>query len=653
MILKKSLVRIIGIIFLIGMMCISITACDSSSDDEKKTKEFKEDVTEETTEEETKGPENEILKIKNITEGEFSYYENAIEWLLFEGRGSDAIALESDRYKNYLSDDIISKYVSERAEGYVTDILTQDKFPIFEESDYDYTDAKVPLFIQCKDESGSNVFGTFEEMKASMTNNRARYSYINDGTLKYQIYLWQEKSFSYDEVILKETEKYGFNNISVLSVDNENRIMELFDNTYCCYYQCEFDNDAKIISIQVSQDNMDKYYVFYELLKQYVDKGYYVSVRDFDNDGVEDIFLAGESYFGVFKYDGVKVNPSYKNSNTYANITEVTKNGYYYLDDEGGYLTASVLEIYAYSDENMGMDESFEVGYDKMGDYYFPVNDVWTLEEYIADKNRVLDSIRITETVYGRSMNYISADYLELFADTHGITEYIKNMEEEINKDWVNAYRYLLSTDNFDDLINKPVSDGMGVLESGGTIKGFCLHDWNNDGQPELFVQKEYGSYTATFCYEYNSADKTVNNLDYYIECFSGSNLSAYESLLPYYNELGGNGMLSSEKSMTLGYRVDNGNIVKFNNYAVSCMYYANVYEYNMNMQMVTSYSEEFDWSWVNDGTEMSELTYSPLEQGEKAVYDEIMSNYVPFDFVEISQDNITKYIVEDYISVD
>ena len=234
----------------------------------------------------------------------------------------------------------------------------------------------------------------------------------------------------------------------------------------------------------------------------------------------------------------------------------------------------------------------------------------------------------------------------EMYTEIHSTKEDTEKEQNEKNKEWMTSYKNFLLNYDSQELINQPIKERQATLESGGTVKGFFLYDFNSDGQPELMVQKVYGRrVSGTLLYTYNSEKKTVekygNNI--YLQNEAGDTLFDGSEILSY-NEMNGNGLLLYDGCEALGYRKDDGRIVSFFwpgvDYTVGAGF--RVYmQTDINLSIYDVYEESFDYGWVSGK--------KSVEQKDKTLYQDTMNNYVPFMFRSINIDNINKYVVEDY----
>lgn len=155
----------------------------------------------------------------------------------------------------------------------------------------------------------------------------------------------------------------------------------------------------------------------------------------------------------------------------------------------------------------------------------------------------------------------------------------------------------------------------------------------------------DIGISTGTFVYAYDSEKKIVERYgdDIYLTVEVGTVLKNADDI-ERYKEANGNGLLLYRNAQALGYRKDNGQIVTFHWPGGSFRTGLGFYVYDISKDtksLVASYEET-----VASADDPSGVF---LEQGDKELYEDIMSNYVPFMFRTINEDNINKYIVQDY----
>lgn len=570
--------------------------------------ETKESDEDKTIEAETQAPTEEDLEKetesvavrKDITEADFELYKESIEWFLFNKVTVSKYKDEMINYEKYISKDLLESGLSQCAN---TDINSQKVFPLFEKNG-DIYNLKL-------DENRNTMYGDYLEMMATMSADaEANYkiSFLNDNMNK--------------ESVLKYVyESVGYTNISILSVDNENRTMRVYDSVHNCYYTCTYDMDGKINTIKVEDEDKKVYRTIYDfLVKKLKDSDSFVcGIRDFNGDGKLEVLLGEtdfkEQYVEIYQYD----NGEMKLITTYDVQFFETVIG---LTEDGYLLDAT---------------------------YYVP-----TIKSYRLQNDEIVmvfDSNDILDTLYGRDIHVLNDSTIQLFAETHHIKEDIEREYAEKNKDWVNSYKNFLLNYDSRELINQPVLEMMGAYGEGGTVKGFFLYDVNNDGQPELMVQKVYGAnFSGTLLYTYNSETKTVENYGtgtedvFYLKNEKGDTLTDSADVEMYKN-MNGNGLLLYDGVQALGYRKDNGWIIAFSwnggtfDKGVGITAFMEIN--SDGSESHTIYRESFD-----NGEASGE---SSLSQRDKTLYEAIMNNYVPFMFRTITVDNINKYVVNDY----
>lgn len=212
--------------------------------------------------------------------------------------------------------------------------------------------------------------------------------------------------------------------------------------------------------------------------------------------------------------------------------------------------------------------------------------------------------------------------------------------EAELEKEWYDVYKTFLENNSFDELVNLPVVQSTGT-STGGEIKGFFLYDMDNDSVPELLIQKIYGNFTGTLVYKYDKKTESVEKSDIYLENQSEGMLDI--EFVSNYKHNGGNGLLVYNHYPALGYRKDNGNLISFHWNGGDNEYGVLIKEYDKDINVVTTYSEKYV---------ASEKDKNCLEQGDKEIYKGIMDNYIPIKFIEITKENIDKFVVNEYKSV-
>ncbi|MGN0374812.1 MAG: hypothetical protein ACI4EN_04870 [Butyrivibrio sp.] len=605
------------------------------------------ETTEETTGETTG---NKTESAKAIMEEDYVLYENALEWFFFEDRGSVAFETEMAEYEEYFTKELMEDELKQRQKEKKDDVLQDKSFPIFTEAKYSYENGPSKVYVPAYTTSYEIKYGTYNQMLKSMPEDEnVRYAWSNDGKFYAAPYYWMEDSMSRDEMILSEKEKEGFHSMSVLSVDIANKKINVYDNTYSCHYCCSFNNKGQIENICISYEDINCYRAYYDFLYKNVDDKNSVAFRDFDEDGIEElmVFYVEDNpgyVIRIYEYEDGKVIKCFEDDTfNYMDIGEITEYGF--LGLRGG-TTSRYLVIdetfYAYEEKALwaGGSASVEYGEDNELEYY--CNGKTDLKTYIEAVGNMLEANRIKETVYGRSTHSLDSEYTELFADTHGLREELEAEKEENGKNWMNAFKAFLKDNDFKELIDQPVKEGMGVFESGGEIKGFFLFDMDRDGEPELLVQKVFNSFSGTFVYKYNAKTKSVERCDMYITNVSDGMLD--DDYVSEYKKCGGNGLLLYKHCPALGYRTDNGNIVTFSWNGGSQSEGIKVNEYDRNMKCVNEYSESFYYG------EVFNKDFKRLEQDDKESYEAIIGNYCPFMFVEINQTNIEKYIVKNYM---
>lgn len=242
-----------------------------------------------------------------------------------------------------------------------------------------------------------------------------------------------------------------------------------------------------------------------------------------------------------------------------------------------------------------------------------------------------------------KSVSVSSSDNTTVQSGTRPHNQEIETTEPEEEKEpgWVITYKELIKDNTFEELIDIPFSYSMVAFDKGGVVKGFFLYDIDKDEIPELMVQKIMDEYTGTMVYKYNTETSIVEVNGIYLENVAGELL--YSGYSEDYEKEGGSGLLMYNHYPALGYRKDNGHIVKFYWNAGSMSAGIGIAEYDDNNNLVSSYEESYFTG------EMYDVDNRLEKDGDEEAYKKIMEMYIPFMFVDITQENIDKYIVENY----
>lgn len=220
------------------------------------------------------------------------------------------------------------------------------------------------------------------------------------------------------------------------------------------------------------------------------------------------------------------------------------------------------------------------------------------------------------------------------------ILEGILEEEEEELPDWALAYRDFLT--ERENLIPILLEEGEGGLR--GFLTGFYLHDLNGDDIPELFLQKDYA---ADYVYTYTGTQMELRNVieeDCFADAYFGYDLRDGQAY--YFIVDSGTG---TDRSIGL------------------CSIFLSEKVHDMGETVVAWTVREDDglnglYGALYGGIEKADGTYDNVEW-EDAIPSEynditpeefqaVVVNFCPFDFHEITEENIETYITADYRSV-
>lgn len=670
------------IISLIGMgiekLVDSINDNTEATDDDWEDDEEKENNNDDETEKKTAGSSSEIITTMDgdkesgkeeetttnsnidvdkiiFTDEEIEKYEEALEWIFGRhiGPDSDLFYVGMEDYAGCFTNEIIKnerKY--RRAEG-MDDPIQSGGCYFFIEAELAYTNGDKKIYVPRIDENGEIDYCSYLTMSRNLPfGENARYAITSDGKFYSDTYMWQQDSLSEDEMLLGQREKLGFHNISIRSVDNSDRVITFYDHTHSCHYRALFNENGEIYEINVGSKNKSAYNAFMEFMANNISNNISVAIRDFDEDGLEEMMvLDSEGIPGYnisfYEYEDGKLNKSYVEEFSYTDVGEITKKGFSaFIGSTSSRYLVMEESFYSYNDDGLECTDSAIVEYDENDELIYFIKKERSKEDFTELLNEIYEEKKIRDTVYGRKPHYVDKDYVRQFAHNHGlIDEYnALGLDEEATvkeTEWVLAYKKFLDGNKFEELMAESIIGSLSIFENVGSIKGFFLHDINNDNIPELLVQKIYGKSTGTYVYKYNETSDRVERYNVYIQ-------NEASGLLPYsfaqsYVKAGGNGLLLYNNCPTLGYRKDTGNIISFRWNGGSQAFGMTVNEYASNMKSSVIYSECFSTeAGYTDDTKR-------ITQGSAEVYSSFINNYVPFLFVEITDENINKYIVNNY----
>ena len=370
----------------------------------------------------TEADEPEVIEpqIVDINESDFENYENALEWLFFSERGSEHI---DPNASNYLSEALIAKEIEYRKNNVAEDVYNTAFFYVYEK--ISCTIGGQPITVL-----SPTYEATYEEMKISLYKDPSIKCLNKTLSESQDLNPWEVYFMTADEIILSKNEYLGFHSISILSVDNDNRTLEIYDNTYACRYICKFNDKGLIENIYIEDEDKERYQAFYDFISNRSGR---FSIRDFDKDGKEELIITisdheiRRDHIEIYNYENGVVTKT--DELLYTSLDEITSNGCITVP----FATSNYVACFEYfqikNDSFSFIDEtSVTYDYEHTDDgtvyyYYYSSSKGDTAEAYIQSEQELRDRVKISNSVKARSPYWPNEDYLNLYAETHGLSK--------------------------------------------------------------------------------------------------------------------------------------------------------------------------------------------------------------------------------------
>ena len=337
-------------------------------------------------------------------------------------------------------------------------------------------------------------------------------------------------------------------------------------------------------------------------------------------------------------------------------------------------IPADAIVLMTYSFQEYNPDQSYDDYFSSLKhslQLYDQMSGSPLTDEYIGYKD-ILDDLEMT------GMGLYSYEEIQtMLADREasvGLTEEIKNGAEV---EWIpiddkgydliygvksasgvsdkartiEAFRRFLSDKgHFKEALGDPMNDGLAV-NNDGMIDGFFIKDMDRDDIPELLIgMSDAGRSQYVFVYKFDKESGRVkkDHVIYSLGGWFGCDEETYDTVVAVYPEFEDSLLFTDHYAngrQQVGYN-DFGQLVWFDNYAgISLatdiiMYWCDYESIGTNISQYTEdggYDPEVDLVYY-------EVTGSRPE-AEKA-----LQGYRPFLFYDINQENIDKYLVEDYL---
>lgn len=210
--------------------------------------------------------------------------------------------------------------------------------------------------------------------------------------------------------------------------------------------------------------------------------------------------------------------------------------------------------------------------------------------------------------------------------------------------------RFLSDKGHFKEVLSDPMNDGLAV-NNDGMVDGFFLKDLDQDDIPELLIgMSDAGRSQYIFVYKFDKESGRVkkDHVIYGLGGWFGCDEETYDTVVAAYPEFADSLLFTDHYAngrQQAGYN-DFGQLVWFNNYvgislAMDIIMYWCDYE-----KLGTDVSE-----YMEDGGydfEVDRVYYEVT--GSRPDAEKALQGYRPFLFYDINQENIDKYLVEDYL---
>lgn len=233
----------------------------------------------------------------------------------------------------------------------------------------------------------------------------------------------------------------------------------------------------------------------------------------------------------------------------------------------------------------------------------------------------------------------------------------VESDSSDSSVEWIDCYKHFLENkDNFREQLSESVPSEI-VICNQWWVAGFFLHDINNDNVPELFIETEGANQgELLYVYTYDAIQKNIKKLG------GIENIDVrfqQDSNKLYYDSTTKNSIANQyQYKYSFGYNSITGEILSFEcignqNLVISCK----VYDNNLN-QINTLTEEQTNDSYtytkgkrpksITDFKNNVKATIITKEEFQES-YKNIMQNYLPIKFYNISEENIRKYVVSNY----
>ena len=244
-------------------------------------------------------------------------------------------------------------------------------------------------------------------------------------------------------------------------------------------------------------------------------------------------------------------------------------------------------------------------------------------------------------------------------SDFNSIYHIAKENGKSENERAIEAYRRFLSVrSNLKQVLSMTIGDGLAVCS--GMITGFYLKDLDDDTVPELLIclsTPEWWGSQITVVYKFDSEtgkiylDKKMPSLSYvdldhdylpeYVEYKRNFDAQLTAAFPEYANSL----LYNDELIQLMGYN-DAGQLVWFNHGS----------DMDRSITLCWCTYEEYDsniYSYMEDATiaDNDEQTPIYVVEGSRELAEKALIGYKPILFYPITEDNINKYVVADYLN--
>lgn len=267
-------------------------------------------------------------------EKNISKYVESVEWLMFEARGSEVFSKEMSSYEKYISKSLLQAELADRKAKGLKDIYKQKAFPIFTLAT-NTNDYEQDVYIAKGKSNEEKILGTYEEMVNSMKSKNGRYTSSYAGICRLEKYWLIDYTNTKEEQILYEKEMVGYSKFTYVSMDKKNKTIRLRNNKNGFAYTCSIDDYGKISDIYIAKTDIVRYEAYYKLME----KEGSMYVRDFNGDGIEELFNYVDTSTGRYDISSELRGYTYQNGKVKLSITEhfdgyfgvtfIGKNGYW------------------------------------------------------------------------------------------------------------------------------------------------------------------------------------------------------------------------------------------------------------------------------------------------------------------------------------